>query len=888
MKKKLLTLTITLCVCSIPLWAIVSGRSLTRTLQELCTELHTAYEERTEAQQRFNEDYERQHQRMIDVVTESNQLSILLYTQEQEMMFDLAYALKKVTANYKVFNINRRPYDHIVGSLNYEIDRNARLIEALRRLPPMMKEIEIIPDSLLYRNDSLDVHLSDSISSLEKEIIRIAFKDSLSAPFVLDSMGETLRDSCIFFASELLKMNANNRATVIADSLHYQEAFLRLKETYDYAELRYRDLERYIFVDGQTPFLDILANPGYYWNKTKVDLLGQYSLRELSDNLDESYTDENASDEEDDAAFFQHLSSKAENTLLLIICVIQVVVLAFFWLLTLVILWLLHRFTRLKRYVPKKKLSIISILIGTIVYILVFGFSLYGDEYIDLGVRHVNTFLWLLSAISGSLLLRVKPEQFRQGFRLYSATFLVMLMIIACRITFVPDKLMVFLFPPILLLIVVWQLCCCIWIGRKATSIDSTLGWVSLAAYLVAFVFAFVGYTFVALLILVWWYFLLAVWLTVVCLLDLMSRYKERWLDKRVEAMRNSITYVSGEDRESLLFGATWFYDFIRQVAVPTILLLSLPMCVRLSLGMFDFDDLFVKFYENPFVQLYDNSGFETLRISARSIIWLLILYYVLRYFSKAIHAIWQYVRYAAFMRKHNRTTIRANEINLSLGNSIISVLIWMGFAMVVIYIWKIPTGSLGLIAGGLSAGIGLALKDVINNFIYGIQLMGGRLRVGDWIECDGVRGKVTAINYQCVQAETIEGTEMSFLNSSLFGKNFNNLTRNNSYELTIVTVGVAYGTEIQRVREVLVEGMQKMRTKDQYGRDIVDPNYGFNVVVGNMSDSAVDINVKQMVLVAERVAYFDRAKEAIYDALTAAGITIAFPQCDVHLIQEE
>ena len=147
--------------------------------------------------------------------------------------------------------------------------------------------------------------------------------------------------------------------------------------------------------------------------------------------------------------------------------------------------------------------------------------------------------------------------------------------------------------------------------------------------------------------------------------------------------MRNRITYVSGEDRESLLFGATWFYDFIRQVAVPTILLLSLPMCVRLSLSMFDFDDLFVKFYENPFIQLYDNSGF--------------------------------------------------------------------------------------------------------------------------WIECDGVCGKVTAINYQCVQAETIEGTEMSFLNSSLFGKNFNNLTRNNSYELTIVTVGVAYGTEIQRVREVLV-----------------------------------------------------------------------------------
>ena len=50
-----------------------------------------------------------------------------------------------------MFSINRRPYDHIVGSLNYEIDRNARLIEALRRLPPMIREIEteIVPDSLL-------------------------------------------------------------------------------------------------------------------------------------------------------------------------------------------------------------------------------------------------------------------------------------------------------------------------------------------------------------------------------------------------------------------------------------------------------------------------------------------------------------------------------------------------------------------------------------------------------------------------------------------------------------------------------------------------------------------------------------------------------------------
>ena len=103
---------------------------------------------------------------------------------------------------------------------------------------------------------------------------------------------------------------------------------------------------------------------------------------------------------------------------------------------------------------------------------------------------------------------------------------------------------MTFLFPPILAFVVLRQLFFCIRESGKATPVDSILGWASLAIYLVAFVFSFLGYTFVALLILVWWYFQLAVLLTILCLIDLLGRYKERWLDKRVEAMRNRITYV--------------------------------------------------------------------------------------------------------------------------------------------------------------------------------------------------------------------------------------------------------------------------------------------------------------------------------------------------------
>jgi len=239
-------------------------------------------------------------------------------------------------------------------------------------------------------------------------------------------------------------------------------------------------------------------------------------------------------------------------------------------------------------------------------------------------------------------------------------------------------------------------------------------------------------------------------------------------------------------------------------------------------------------------------------------------------------------------MRKHNRTTIRANEVNLALGNSIITVLVWMTYAVVVVAELKIPTGSLGLIAGGLSAGIGLALKDILNNFIYGIQLMGGRLRVGDWIECDGVRGKVTDISYQTTLVETIDSTQVAFLNSSLFAKSFTNLTRNNAYEMTVIRVGVAYGTDFQKLRDALEKGLEALKTKDSFGRDVIDPNYGIRIRFDNFGDSSVDVAVKQQVLVPEQIEFRYRCRELIYKILAENGITIPFPQRDVHMIADE
>ena len=336
------------------------------------------------------------------------------------------------------------------------------------------------------------------------------------------------------------------------------------------------------------------------------------------------------------------------------------------------------------------------------------------------------------------------------------------------------------------------------------------------------------------------------------------------------------------------MFGFTWFYDLVVGVVLPVITVLSIPFCLHLSLDVFDFDNLFERIFYSPFVSLSDKNGVAVFTISFRNIILLTGLFFVFRYINKLIHALWQYIRYNAFLRKHNRKTVRKNEINLSLGNSILSVIVWFVYIAVVVMTLRIPLGSLSLVAGGLSAGVGLALKDILNNFIYGIQLMSGRLRVGDWIECDGVRGRVTAITYQSTQIETEEGTEMSFLNASLFGKTFNNLTKNNSYEFTKIIVGVAYGTDVQRVREIIERAMEVMKTKDNYGREVVDPQYGVYVRFGEFSNSSVDIAVKQYVLVPERIAYVDKAKEVIYNALNENGINIPFPQCDVHLRHDD
>ena len=872
-KRKLLSLVVALFTVAVPALAVFTGLDLDATLSNLRRELYHDYRQIEQTWQQLEVKYEQQHRRMVDVVKKCNDLSLMLYSQKQDYTFDISYALEKVSKEYKDFNKNRTPYDRIVANLDIEINRYARLIESLRRLPPELREVEVVPDSLAYHNDSLDVHLLQNESLLQQELHE-QVEAVLNMPaFILSEGGQADRDSCLLYASELLKLYAETKDRVMADSTHYREARLRMEESYEYAREYYDILQNKVFVEGQTPWWVILTHPAEYWREARWAMGEKYSLSFIRD----LFVSEELDYTEKDIARDNQLVNSAKIYWLLLYFV------AFFalWGLSALLLMPVFRFVKSMQKVDKDQKRYLALLLGCVLF-LIFSYDTSDDDMVRKGVSILHTFIVLLMAITTALIIRLTPARLKHSHKIYLPTIFTAFFVISCRVLFVPNAFLNFFFPPLILGMTLWQLAANLRRRKKADRTDVIIGWVSFGVTAVATVCGWIGYIFLAFIILVWWYFQLAVILAIASIHSLMMWYKQKRLDNKISAYRAKITYVTGPAKEQLMFAATWFYDLVREVLLPLLALVSIPACIYWALDIFEFNDLFRTLFQEPFIQQGE------FKVSLYSVLFLTGLFLVFRYLNKALHTLWQMFEYRRFLRKHNRKTIRNNEINLSLGNSLIGVFVWFVYIDLFIVTLNIPTKSLGLIAGGLSAGIGLALKDILNNFIYGIQLMGGRLRVGDWIDCDGVRGKVTDINYQTTLVETLNGTQVAFLNAALFAKSFTNLTRNHAYEMTIVKVGVAYGTDFQQLREALEKGLEAMKTKDAYGRDVVEPNYGIYIRFDDFGDSSVNVAVRQYVLVPEQIEYVYRCKELIYKILKENGITIPFPQRDVHMIADE
>lgn len=865
--------------------SVFTGHDLDVTLSNLRRELYHDYKQIDKTRQQLNNKYEDQHQKMVAIMKKCNDMSLMLYSQKQDYTFDISYALERVTQEFNEFDKNHTPYERIVANLDIEIARYARLIESLRRLPPELVDVEVLPDSLAYRNDTLDEYLSQTESLLKQElqeqvdsvldqnaIVDTVIPETASA-FVLSENGQIDRNSCLFYASELLKMYAEARELVMADSIYYQEARIRMDESYQYARDYYGILQNKVFVEGQIPWWTILAHPKKYW-KEAWDAMGEkYSLSFVKVFRDKQF-DENSEEITND--------DQMANSLKFYWLLLYSLVFFILWGLSALLLLPVYRYIKpIGKRVAKEQRRYLSLLLGCILFIIL-SYETTDDVLIRKGITVVHTFMWLLIAITTAQLIRLEPAKLKSSIRIYLPTIFMALFVIIFRMLFVPNAFMNFFFPLLLFIVVLWQLISNLRLSSKVDKIDTVIGWVSFGVTAVATLICWCGFIFLSLIILVWWYSQLAIILAVVSVLSLMQLYKKMRLDKRIEAYKEKITYVTDSEKDKLLFGATWFYDLIREVLIPLAVLYTIPTCVYWALDIFEFKDLYLTIFEKPF---FTQGEFQ---VSIRNLLFLAGMFAIFRYVNKGAHTLWKISAYRHHLRKHEQQTIRDNEVNLSLGDSLISVFIWFVYADLFVLTLHIPTGSLGLIAGGLSAGVGLALKDTINNFIYGIQLMGGRLRVGDMIECDGNLGKVTAINYQTTHVQELGGPIIAFTNTTLFNKSFKNLTRGSEYVYTKVNVRVSYGTDVDKVREVLLEASKELLTKDDYGRDVVDPKWGIKVGVSELGDDSLVIAMKQSVLVEKRFGFMSKAKEVIYKALKENGIAIPFNQLDVHVINDD
>ena len=153
---------------------------------------------------------------------------------------------------------------------------------------------------------------------------------------------------------------------------------------------------------------------------------------------------------------------------------------------------------------------------------------------------------------------------------------------------------------------------------------------------------------------------------------------------------------------------------------------------------------------------------------------------------------------------------------------------------------------------------------------------MTGRVKIGDLIVCDGIRGTVSSISYTSTMVTAVDGSVIAFTNSQLFTKNYQNMTRNHGYERHILDVGVAYGTNVGECRKLLIDAISKL--------DCVNHEKGVSIVLKELGDSSLVLKV--IVWVSVYTAYADDGiiLECIYNTLNENNIEIPFPQTDVHM----
>lgn len=185
---------------------------------------------------------------------------------------------------------------------------------------------------------------------------------------------------------------------------------------------------------------------------------------------------------------------------------------------------------------------------------------------------------------------------------------------------------------------------------------------------------------------------------------------------------------------------------------------------------------------------------------------------------------------------------------------------------------------KLTIIAGALSVGIGFGLQNIVNNFVSGLILLFERpVKEGDTINIDDQWGTITKIGLRSTVFETLDRSEIIVPNSELVSQKVVNWTFTTNVSRVVLTVGVAYGSPLEKVLEIL------QRVAKEHPDVLEDPQS--SAIFTGFGDSSIDFELRAWISdISKRLKVKSELGQAVDRYFREESITIPFPQRDLHL----